>query len=538
MKVTGATYDIEGEKYLVIYRYQKDVLLKLPPEIESENIAHLTYKKRNKDGSAYVFKLKNFNNLEKYVTLSKDFQVKDGRCIISGKIHNNHSETKPHKTPKKGTRSIYIPNREEVMRKYDISGQTVFSGNKKDELELLFLGDVLDFCKDQEVENENEWGIKTVGEIIAKTKLKKIEPERILQGGKQDFVYKCWLEANIDYNGDCITRFVPGANASFDGTYFYNYFSFPWGECEYCYSEAKHGKKGGFPKEMYDFTKQRLTEEIKGGCKLIHNSEETLGRPVKMLRFGKRTESWTPFTKDKFSETLEVMVDVGTRGVIPTKLLPFDPFLAKLFRGTNSTLLYGVSPFSKFEFGAVEIYGSTNEWRMEQARKYAEAGVDSQYYLLCAANLPPGEFEKKVLADAERNKMIVQVLPLRHKNKDLCFRMTGENWDFLKNKHPNQEKLFLKENEASYIYFDNQLVLKKIHPEWEKIIGNNRGRVKMCHHDDYTIYCGGCSAKGGGIFKNGKHNRKDLEKKPKKRKKSRKPKKEEDPNQKKLFKDL
>ena len=517
MKVIGSTYNIKGQPYLAVYQYQKDVPLMLPPELGAINKAHISYKKGNKDGSVYVFEVNNPESLGKYVNLMKDFNVVDGNCIISGKIHGNAASKRNkigenlfggevYEPLSENTRIISIPPKREVLRNYGVAGQTLFIGGRKSDLELVVLSDILDFCKNQTTKTPGKNRIRSVRKINTKTKLERITPRRILEGGKQDFVDKCKLEANIDFSKGCITSWIPGKNSSFDGEYFYNYFSFPWGECEYCYAIDKHES---FPKTIYLFDKKALTEELKGGAKLVFGSEETLGRPVKTLRFGKRTESWTPFTENEFVQTLEAMTETGTRGVIPTKFLPFDKILGDLFIRTNSSALYSVSPFEHLEVGAI-MQNSTNEWRMEQARKYREMGVDSQYYLLTTPHLAPGNFERKILEDAEKHKMIVQVLPLRPKSKAICLQTTGQEWNFLKNKNPGQNNFnsFLEENESSYIYFDGQLVLKEIHPEWKKIIGNNKGKVKMCHHDDQTIYCGGCSPKGGGIYKNGNSHKK------------------------------
>jgi hypothetical protein len=126
------------------------------------------------------------------------------------------------------------------------------------------------------------------------------------------------------------------------------------------------------------------------------------------------------------------------------------------------------------------------------------------YYLLCTPHLPPSKSEKNILKDADRNNIQVQILPLRIEDRESCDKLIGEKWDFLKDKHVGQSKILTEGNDSSYIYLEGNLVVKKIHPEWKKLIGDNRGKIKMCHHDDSILYCGGCSLKGGGIFPNWK----------------------------------
>ncbi|MFA5953215.1 MAG: hypothetical protein WC812_01350 [Candidatus Pacearchaeota archaeon] len=44
---------------------------------------------------------------------------------------------------------------------------------------------------------------------------------------------------------------------------------------------------------------------------------------------------------------------------------------------------------------------------------------------------------------------------------------------------------------------------KTIHPFWLNLIKNNNGRIRICHHDDELVYCGGCFQKQGCISNKG-----------------------------------
>ena len=122
--------------------------------------------------------------------------------------------------------------------------------------------------------------------VLLPKKLETIEPEVVLTTGKQEFTSTCIFQANIDFGKGCTSSWIPGKNAHFDGEYFHNFWFYPWGECIYCYAGRKHR---AFAKTIYKFDKQRLLEELAGEFVLNFDTGETLGRPIKHLRFGKRT---------------------------------------------------------------------------------------------------------------------------------------------------------------------------------------------------------------------------------------------------------
>jgi hypothetical protein len=240
-----------------------------------------------------------------------------------------------------------------------------------------------------------------------------------------------------------------------------------------------------------------------GGAQLVFGSEEPLGKPVDVLRFGKRTEPWTPFTQDEFVGTLEAMVQTGTRGIITTKFMPFDPEIVNLAKKTKSTVLYSIG-FEDLEAGCIE-HGYDNNYRLNQARQYREAGVNSILYLLFHPIFEPTERELSVLEFAEKHKLPIQLLPMRMITKALAQKtispLVGDQnailWDVLKDTHlpsVQQEMDIMVEYEDSY-YVQSSVLIPKInrmHPFWMDLIKSNKGRIRMCHHDEEQVYCGGC----------------------------------------------
>mgnify|MGYP001572442675 FL=1 len=240
-----------------------------------------------------------------------------------------------------------------------------------------------------------------------------------------------------------------------------------------------------------------------GECILDFNTQKILGRPVKILRFGKRTESYIPISpfSDFFVQALEVTAETKTQNIIPTKFLTFNKEIANLLKKTKSTLLFSIG-FDEYELGALE-YGCNNEFRLEQALKYKQAGVNSIIYLLAVANKAPDKRENNIFKFAEKNKIKVQILPMRFSRKDLTLKLTGVPWDILKDdsKQPTLLKDHYEESRGSYYYENSCLTVRNIHPFWLNLIkDNNKENFRMCHHDSEDTYCGGCFHKKGIII--------------------------------------
>ncbi|GBE20434.1 hypothetical protein BMS3Abin17_01175 [archaeon BMS3Abin17] len=500
MRFSGAIYTGKKAGYLAVYNFNHDVFAKLTGKLGIlPHLAHFSYSKGGKKGGVDVFLLndsiseKDFEGIVKItkniVKVNWDYNISDMSWRRNGnRILHTRLFDKQDLYNSRGLLSKVYDVHYEIRKDCKHLEQEAYN---------LTAADIADFCGVKFAKKSRDLPVKeTVDKIIPVTKLGLITPTRMLWGGKQDFVPDCGLEANIDFGKGCISGFIPGEESSFDGEFFRGHFFSPGGECGYCYAGRKHKT---FPKNIYKFDKKRLLEELAGDCILEFNSNKKLGRKVEVVRFGKRTEAWTPFTSSNFIESLEAMTEVGTRGVIPTKFLPFREDIAKLLKKTRSNLLYSIG-FDDLELGA-SLHGCNNDFRLEQAVKYKEADVNSSIYLLIAAHMPIEEREKNILEFADKHKLTIQLLPMRFTERNLALKVTGTSWEVLKDL---QKKLFKdKHNEirGSYIFRDNSLICKEIHTQWLKLVGNNKGKIRMCHHDDELTYCGGCFQKAGLITK-------------------------------------
>jgi len=465
MNFPGRVYRGRQGTYLAIYNFFPDVMMAAPTSVadKTQRIAHVQYSEGGKRSGIDVFLLRQEQEIP---------EINLTRRVIT---------------------------RESVSEEVDVQQDICYKlvkGVNPEVIELI-RRDIFRYCK-RPATTSLGTKIEYHDKIIPITSLKIIEPKMILTPGKPEFVPSCGLEANIDFSRGCVTGWLPEEGASFDGSTFTNFFLSPWGECTYCYAKPKHKS---FPKTIYNIDKLRLKEELLGDCRLTVGSDERLGRPVKVLRFGKRTEAASKYTLDSFVLTLETCAETGTRGVVTTKFLEYSPEIAKLLRKTNSVRLCSAG-FDELEPGACE-HGCTNDWRIEQAIKYKEAGVNSIIYLLTLAHAPLGKREKRILEVAKQHSLPVQLLPMRFGGKDLCRRVTGDIWGELKDFQQPEFSGRDISHQGTYeqMHQNKELVARIIHPDWLDIIGDNSGLVRMCHHNSKTTWCGNCYLNSGFTIK-------------------------------------
>jgi len=489
MMFVGGIYYGKGRKYLAVYNFQHDVYIKPPSSFGNvQHLDHFSYKRGNKKGGADVFLINDIPD-------NPGIKINKEVMLTGNKVHIDE---------KKPTLKLKIHHQSELLKiipeMYDIQHQIL---NLPEEVEkeviLMSNADIAYFCGSDTANRHRGSKIERVEKIIPKTEVKYIKPKKMLTGGKQWFVPSCKLQANIDFGQGCISGWIPIEGASFDGRFFTNYLSSPDSECAYCYAKKKHKS---FPKTIYEFDKKRLVEELSGRCRLdFEDWKLELGKPVKILRFGKRTETGMPITRRQFIGTLEAMVETGTKGVIPTKYLEYNKEIAELLKKTNSVVLYSIGDFDEFEKGAC-IHRCNNERRLEQAVRYNEAGVNSLLYLHIIGHKSPGKRENEILRFAKKHKTKVQLLPIRFSDKDLVEKMTGQTWEYLKGgskRKRNQLMLPGFDDYGSYVFRERILGLEKIHASWSEMINSNNGRIRMCHHTLENTYCGGCFQTKGEI---------------------------------------
>jgi len=368
-------------------------------------------------------------------------------------------------------------------RKYDIKYEITKTAKNKRVLEQIIdcvRTDVSLHCGEHQAKNPTGSEVKVVDKFVPLTKaryMRNIENEIDL-GGKADFVDECIIQANKDFSIGCISEWVPGKNSSADGEFFKNYALRMNSGCLYCYAGFQHTVN--FAKSIKLVNKEKLEQQIK------ENN-------VHILRLGKRTETGSIYTRNQLIDTLDVCIKTKTQIIMPTKFLEYDPEVARRLRATQSVALFSEGP-DGLEPGAYD-HGCDNEFRLEQAKKYRDAGANSCIYLLTDITKAAGKRELKVLDFAAKNKIPVQFLPARIMNKRTAKELTGKEWNELKinSQDPHQNDMFPSGEHGCYKKGGNSLIAQRVDEFWLKLIENNNGNsYRICHHDDNLTYCGRC----------------------------------------------
>ncbi len=306
MKVPGSIYiGKRGRLYLALYNFFPDIYrAALPSAINSEYIAHVDYGYDSFRRGIDVFLLGD--------NVSNIYSELDFKRYISLALDNIK----------------YIDHRNDI--KYEIIGDYRY----KNEILNLIRRDIRDFCKN-EAKKVSGTKIEYVDEIKPKIIFRKIKKKQFLQGGKQEYVPSCSLEANLDFSEGCVSGMVNG---------FLDIFA----ECGYCYALQNHKT---FSKYIVELEKDQLKHELKGNCCLNGPTQDMYGKHIEVLRLGKRTETGSKFTLDSLVLTLETCNETKTRVIMPTKYLEFNKEIANLLKRTESSLLYDYG-YDELERGA------------------------------------------------------------------------------------------------------------------------------------------------------------------------------------------
>ncbi len=470
MKFPGRLYKGEKGTYLALYNHYTDIWMACPDSLEgkADKIGHVRYGWGGYTRGIDVFKLRSELEIPE-INLQPTIGLPKGN--LTG-----------------------VDQRQEVH--YEILS------NSPSEVWDIVRGDIREFViskdKNRPANKKIGTNMKRVSVLTPITEIKLINPwkGRILTPGKHEFVRQCGNYANIDFTKGCVTSLVSSEGHLLDLTHneARGVYVAPWRECDYCYAQNKHKPA---LKTVYKFDWNWLKEELLGAACLKTGSDEPFGRKVERLRFGKRTEAASSLTLPQFTKTLEICAETGTRGVIPTKFLEHDPEVAKLLKRTDSVVLYSIG-WDEFEKGAVS-WGCSNDWRLEQAVKYGEAGVKTAVYLMIADPVKdPNGRDHKIINFTERHKenlVGVQLLPMRFKAKVLSSGMGSIHWDDAKS---DKGLLALVDSHVgAFEVVGGELNPKEFNPFWLELIGDNKGFYRMCHHTNEHVWCGGCFTKDG-----------------------------------------
>ncbi len=495
MKLNTSLYTGNNSRFIVFYSEHADVHKLPPPNLRNQtsHVAHVNYSygKRERGLDAYLLNNGNFPqsnlNIKKHIRLGRPY-----RLTVD----------------------------EDQSIRYEFSESIKDTPIEADLTELLRI-DISNFCRTPAAEGNTSEIHSPI--ITPVTNMKINYPKSHLTSGKHDFVKSCLYRGNLDFamgKAKCIAGFIPGdgfgIKSSFNGGIFTGFFDSLLDECMYCYAGYQHDVP--FPKSVVEIDRDRLKNELRNG---VLDGQKPQHQVVRVLRIGKRVETGSKYTRKQLFDTLETILETGTRAVMPTKSLEFDPDVADLFRKSNSVILYSEGDYSNVQKG-LELHGWTQKFRKEQARLYSEDGVNVGFFMLIDAPSPPTKTNLALMEYARENKIKVQILPVRIPEKETARLMLGKNWDGMKG-DVTQYDFNGEHGKGGYGLTGNTFLTPKfIHQDWLNLVKDNKGMyvsqdpddvpdeldsgldVRMCHHMHTgkhmaTEFCGGCGIGNVGI---------------------------------------
>lgn len=181
-----------------------------------------------------------------------------------------------------------------------------------------------------------------------------------------------------------------------------------------------------------------------------------------------------------------------TKVIFPNKMLEFDKKIARSLIKTNSVLNYS-NCRDKSEVGAV-TQGFTNRWRILQAEKYADAGVNTTITITCDVTQSFEDNERRGFSigealEAETKGMTIRLLPLRIKSKKFCYEVTENRWEEVI--RPKDYENFL--NFGMWHYSkkgNNEAIPLFLHEDFQKLV--DRG-IGICGGVGEIEYCDKCN---------------------------------------------
>jgi hypothetical protein len=461
----------------MVYNDYADVFRAFPVPNSSfapEHVVHAVYTRRQGRGSIDVYLIRNSSGLEK--------ELGDNDIKISSR---------------KGGLVQNLPNSKLLKRNpenvFSIDYQRITGINEIwPEIKNMIDYDVAAFNEIKLFNNpkrSHEHGEKIVQKLIPST-TPNMPRDAYFFRGKGAFSELCLFDTNIDLSASCTANMNP------EGYYF------PEGDCIYCYASRHHDKpdikvQRAVTSEILDHAYAQYKEEMKG--------QKWRQR---VIRVGARVESAAKFQEERLNVLLEWCIVNKKTPIIITKYNQYErgSETVKLAKESKAVMMFSIGR-DNMEPGPV-LSGFTNEFRIEQAIKYFEAGVNARLDVLTDMHVPftlnKEQFlsnEQKLAIEAQQKYGVpIQLLAFRAGSDKVARAFFGKSYKGLKTSEgqlfeKNQEML---EHRVSYAYTNagnNELVPEIIHPEI--LEGATKGAIGLCAKTGKNEYCSGC-----GLYKN------------------------------------
>ncbi len=465
--VMHATYEQSGIKKGSIVYYETEMSLDDLIRIaeKEEKILDLRLVEKNKVTQFYPFK-KVFSNLTK--TIDEEYNL---RITIA----NN----------------VFLSTTPNAVAQDALSDDTSLIN---DILPAIPRQDVIEYCKGVPAKKRMplKKNIVQVPKILPHISLQTIIPsdKSLNRAGKGDYYSGCPILRGSDTSTGCVV------NRSPDGFYDSSL------TCDFCYAKRLATKP--YANTIFTFSKDRWKKIFLDGLKQSGDDKKT----VVLQRLGQDTEVMVPEKIKQlpgFFDGLEVILESLTelnnereqiiRTTLVTKMPTDDVSLMKKLVAAN--VVVGVSIGYEtygLENGA-RAWGYTTAHRLKLAKNLAEHGVPTYFFVMTDVSRPFTALQKDArltLDFFEKNKqeslpLYFQFLESRITKKSLAPVMGGASWDELKKPKLDalSQDLFSQKVEVDvggrWDYHKKALVPNALHEDFQKLIGNNRGDIRMCY---------------------------------------------------------
>ncbi len=301
-----------------------------------------------------------------------------------------------------------------------------------------------------------------------------IESLAKITGGKADFNTLCLTgQYNLDWSFSCISHLVPP-------TAEYPHLSWsPSQQCSYCYAARSNWPPLRIRAFDGKFLEEKITQE-----------------GIRIIRVGKVADQGHRFFYEHNMQLLQLAEKLDFRVLIVTKFLDFDKNMAKMLKRTNSTVQFSIG-YDSMEPGAA-VWGCTNGFRIENALRYKDSGVNAVCRLVREAPIAPDTKTLEIIANLNAHRIPVLFTPLRMPSRGVAEQM-GRVWTTLK-MNPRQLNFFGQpSDQGTYMQEgSNSLLPSIIHPDYETRVGDNNSELfRVCGHIGDDVLCGSCFMASG-----------------------------------------
>jgi hypothetical protein len=292
------------------------------------------------------------------------------------------------------------------------------------------------------------------------------------KGGYDDI---CLCDYNIDLSPGCISNTHCGTKKR----------SATRHNCTYCYARRTNYHEA----KPYAHDKSIL--------KGIEN--DIIENKIKYIRLGKKVECGNKENRSLLLKILEIGGKHDVQFIFPTKYLEFNKIVGKLLKETNSVVGFSIGA-DIYEDGACS-YGCNNKFRLNQAKKYLDYGINTTLKIVTDVTVCPEEAQRsgwfawKAFKEFPGDR--IEILPVRIKAKKFAHDATGESWDMLQS--PKQGENFfdfmnVKRDRPRYVMEQDITVLiaNYFNEYYDDIIK----RRQICGHigspENGTVFCDMC----------------------------------------------